>query len=126
VAGLARRAGQGGRAILLLTRGGIAPALHCRACGATLRCPDCDVSLVLHGDAVLRCHHCGRREPAPDACPACGSVELARLGAGTQKLERELERHVPELERFRPDAGTIARTGGLAEAVRRVAVSACQ
>src|SRR5436190_2160651 len=39
-----------GKAILLLNRRGIAPALHCRACGTTIRCPDCDVSLVLHGD----------------------------------------------------------------------------
>ena len=30
----------------------------------------------------------------------CGSAELARIGAGTQKLETELERHVPELERI--------------------------
>ena len=26
----------------------------------------------------------------PEACPACGSVELARIGAGTQRLEAEL------------------------------------
>jgi primosomal protein N' (replication factor Y) (superfamily II helicase) len=110
---------RGGKAILLLNRRGVAPALHCRACGATLRCPDCDVSLVLHEGAVLRCHHCGRREPAPSACPACGSVELARLGAGTQKLERELERHVPELERIRLDADTAARPETLAAALRQ-------
>ena len=48
-----------GKAILLLNRRGIAPALHCRACGTTIRCPNCDVALVLHGDSALRCHHCG-------------------------------------------------------------------
>jgi primosomal protein N' (replication factor Y) len=37
-------------------------------------------------------------------CPTCGSAELARLGAGTQKLERELEREFPELELIRLDA----------------------
>src|SRR5205814_1166980 len=109
----------GGKAILLLNRRGIAPALHCRACGATLRCPLCDVSLVLHADESLRCHHCGRDEAAPSECPDCGSAELARLGAGTQKLERELERHVPELERIRLDADTIARPEALADALRR-------
>jgi primosomal protein N' (replication factor Y) len=123
LAGLGAIAERGGKAILLLNRRGIAPALHCRACGGTIRCPDCDVSLVLHGDAVLRCHHCGRRESAPDACPACGSAELARLGAGTQKLERDLERHVPELERIRLDADTVARPEALAEALRRFAAS---
>jgi primosomal protein N' (replication factor Y) (superfamily II helicase) len=70
----------GGKAILLLNRRGVAPALHCRACGTTLRCPLCDVALVLHGDDRLRCHHCGHIESAPDKCPACGSVELADRG----------------------------------------------
>ena len=30
------------------------------------------------------------RRPVPEACPACGSSELARIGAGTQRLEAEL------------------------------------
>ena len=123
LAELGKIAERGGKAILLLNRRGIAPALHCRACGATIRCADCDVSLVLHGDGSLRCHHCGRREPAPEACPACASVELARLGAGTQKLERELERHVPELERIRLDADAVARPEALADALRRFAAT---
>src|SRR6266508_3060984 len=86
----------GGKAILLLNRRGIAPALHCRNCGLTPRCPNCDVALVLHRDGALRCHHCGHHEPAPELCTACGSPEVVRIGAGTQRLERELEKHVPE------------------------------
>jgi primosomal protein N' (replication factor Y) len=116
---LGKVAEQGGKAILLLNRRGVAPALHCRACGETRRCPGCDVSLVLHRDGALHCHHCGHAEPAPEACPACGSVELARIGAGTQRLERELEAHVPELERFRLDADAVEKRGGLAETLRR-------
>src|SRR6185312_15052044 len=50
LAELGRIAETGGKAILLLNRRGIAPALHCRACGTTFRCPDCDVALVLHRD----------------------------------------------------------------------------
>src|SRR6266508_5459324 len=50
-------ADRGGKAILLLNRRGVAPALHCRTCGATRRCPNCDVSLVLHAGGMLRCHH---------------------------------------------------------------------
>jgi primosomal protein N' (replication factor Y) (superfamily II helicase) len=109
----------GGKAILLLNRRGIAPALHCRACGATIRCPHCDVSLVLHGDGSLRCHHCGQGEAAPAACPACGSPELARIGAGTQRLERELAKRLPELELVRLDADTVDRPEALSEALRR-------
>jgi primosomal protein N' (replication factor Y) len=76
---------------------------------------------VLHGDHVLRCHHCGHTEPEPDTCPACGSTELARLGAGTQRLERELEAKLPELQRIRLDADTVEKPGALAEALTRFA-----
>jgi len=111
----------GAKAILLLNRRGLTPALHCRACGLTPRCPDCDVALVLHAGAVLRCHHCGHSEPEPETCPACGSPELSRIGAGTQKLERELARLFPDLERIRLDADTTARPGALTEALNRFA-----
>jgi primosomal protein N' (replication factor Y) (superfamily II helicase) len=112
---LGRLADRGGKAILLLNRRGIAPALHCRACGLTLRCPDCDVALTLHADGRLHCHHCGRREQAPELCPACGAAEVARLGAGTEKLETELATRLPELERFRLDADVAGRPGKLSE-----------
>jgi primosomal protein N' (replication factor Y) (superfamily II helicase) len=105
----------GGKAILLLNRRGVAPALHCRACGDTPRCSHCDVALTLHADGRLHCHHCGATRPAAPVCVACGSPELARLGAGTERLEEELAARVPELERFRLDADTVAHPGRLAE-----------
>jgi primosomal protein N' (replication factor Y) len=120
---LAAIAEDGGKAILLLNRRGVAPALHCRACGLTLRCPNCDVSLVLHGDGALRCHHCGAAEPAPRTCPACSSGEVVRLGAGTQRLERELAEKLPELERIRLDADTVEKPGALAVALTRFAAA---
>lgn len=107
----------GGRAILLLNRRGVAPAIHCRACGVSRRCPHCDVALTLHRDDALHCHHCGRSERIPPSCPACGSVELARIGAGTQRLESELRRHLPELELFRLDADTASKPGVVRETI---------
>jgi primosomal protein N' (replication factor Y) len=119
LAELGKLAESGGKAILLLNRRGIAPALHCRACGTTFRCPDCDVALVLHRDGSLRCHHCGHSEVAPEECPVCRSTELARIGAGTQRLERELAAKVPELELIRLDADTASDPEQLAAALRR-------
>jgi primosomal protein N' (replication factor Y) (superfamily II helicase) len=113
---------RGDKAILLLNRRGVAPALHCRACGTTIRCANCDVALVLHGDHVLRCHHCGWSVPAPEACPACSSPELARIGAGTQRLERELEAMLPRLTRFRLDADTVEQRG-VSDTLRAFAAS---
>jgi primosomal protein N' (replication factor Y) (superfamily II helicase) len=119
LAELGRIAEDGGKAILLLNRRGVAPALHCRACGATFRCPDCDVALVLHRDGQLRCHHCAHSEAEPSECPVCRSVELARIGAGTQRLERELAARIPELELIRLDADTVDKPDELAVALRR-------
>jgi primosomal protein N' (replication factor Y) (superfamily II helicase) len=112
LAELGKIADRGGKAILLLNRRGLAPAIHCRTCGVTRRCPNCDVALVLHADG-LQCHHCGFREPTPELCPECGSAELARIGAGTQRLERELAARVPELELIRLDADTKDPTAAL-------------
>jgi primosomal protein N' (replication factor Y) len=82
----------GGKAILLLNRRGVAPALHCR-----------------------------HTEPEPETCATCGSTEIARLGAGTQRLERELEAKLPELERIRLDADAVEKPGALAAALTRFA-----
>ncbi|MDQ3874823.1 MAG: primosomal protein N', partial [Actinomycetota bacterium] len=77
----------GGKAILLLNRRGVAPAVHCRACGLTLRCANCDVSLVLHAGNVLRCHHCAHAEAAPAAWrrSARAAVERGRDAAAVEE-----------------------------------------
>ena len=60
---------------------------------------------------------CPCRRARSETCPACGSTELARLGAGTQRLERELEAKIPELERIRLDADAVERPGAMAAAL---------
>ena len=119
LAELSAVAERGGRAILLLNRRGMSGAIHCRSCGTTQRCRSCDIALTLHADGRLHCHHCGFSAELPAACPVCGSVELARIGAGTQRLEAELERRLPRLERIRLDADTASRPGALREALER-------
>ncbi|MDW8339281.1 MAG: primosomal protein N', partial [Thermoleophilia bacterium] len=110
---------RGGRAVLLINRRGLSGAIHCRACGRSRRCASCDVALTLHADGLLHCHHCGFSEPLPATCPACGSAELARVGAGTQRLEAELARRLPGLERIRLDADTARSPDALHEMLRR-------
>jgi primosomal protein N' (replication factor Y) len=56
-------------------------------------------------------------------CPECGSAELARLGAGTQRLERELAARLPELEPIRLDADAARRPGELQAALARFAAT---
>jgi primosomal protein N' (replication factor Y) len=79
------------KAIVLLNRRGWSNFVTCRSCGRAWECPDCDVALVLHrGAGRLECHHCGHREALPRTCPDCGSISVARHGAGTERAEDEL------------------------------------
>jgi primosomal protein N' (replication factor Y) len=104
-----RRAG--GKAIMLLNRRGWSNFLSCRACGQVWMCPNCEVALVLHrhrggGRDFVACHHCGHHQPAPSRCGSCGSVAVARHGAGTERIEHELEEALggDEFPVFRLDA----------------------
>jgi primosomal protein N' (replication factor Y) len=79
------------KAIVLLNRRGWSNFLTCRSCGRVWECPQCDVALILHrAEGAVACHHCGHRERVPQSCPDCGSVSIARHGAGTERLEHEL------------------------------------
>jgi primosomal protein N' (replication factor Y) len=60
-------------------------------------------------------------EAMGETCPACGSPDLARIGAGTQKLERELAKRVPELEVIRLDADAVEKPEQLRVALERFA-----
>jgi primosomal protein N' (replication factor Y) (superfamily II helicase) len=102
---------QGGKAILLINRRGWSTHLTCRSCGHAWECPHCDVSLVLHHDGGLRCHHCGHAETKPQSCPECSSVTIARVGSGTQRVEAELGEMLAPLEIFRLDADSAASRG---------------
>ncbi len=103
------RAGRGEGIVLMITRRGYAPVLVCRECGERVSCPHCSLSLTLHRqgrEPRLRCHLCGYSRRVPDRCPACGSIELAALGAGTQRIEEEIARRFPDLHPVRMDRDT--------------------
>jgi primosomal protein N' (replication factor Y) (superfamily II helicase) len=102
-----------GKAIVLLNRRGWSNFLSCRECGRVWGCPECDVALVLHRTSgIVACHHCGHREPAPRRC-TCGSMSVARHGAGTERVQHELAATLDDgdFPVFRLDADTI---GGVA------------
>ncbi len=110
----------GAKAILLINRRGWAPHLTCRSCGRAWECPDCDVSLVVHGrGGGLRCHHCGHAEPSPQSCPGCGSATLARVGSGTERISSELGELLAPLPVFRLDSDSSADGARAGELLRR-------
>jgi primosomal protein N' (replication factor Y) len=116
---LAEVAAEGGKAIVLVNRRGFAPHLACRGCGRAWRCPNCDVSLVLHRDpAALRCHHCGHAEGVPGDCPECGSVAVAQVGAGSERVSELVAEAAGNVPVMRLDADTASRRGAHGEILR--------
>ncbi len=104
--GLAR----GEQAIVFQNRRGFAPVLWCSACGETVRCADCDVSLTFHrriGRAV--CHSCCEEVAPPQQCPQCTAPKLRFLGAGSERIEGALGMLLPEARVARMDSDTMLR-----------------
>ena len=101
------------KAIVLLNRRGWSNFVDCRSCGHAWMCPQCDVALVLHrAQDALACHHCGHRERVPQRCVKCGSMSVARHGAGTERLEHDLAEVGHEVYRLDADvrdAGALLR-----------------
>ena len=115
-----RRALAGARkSIVLLNRRGWSNFLTCRSCGKAWECPQCDVALVLHrSQNAVACHHCGHRERVPERCDVCGSLSVARHGAGTERIEHELREGL-DVPVFRLDADTAGAKDAVPELLAR-------
>ena len=97
------------QAILFLNRRGYSSQISCKSCGEVISCPRCSVSLTYHSGADggrLLCHLCGYTERVPKRCPACDADKLSFLGFGTQKLEGEIGKYLPDMPLMRMDADT--------------------
>jgi primosomal protein N' (replication factor Y) len=106
---LMRRAlAEGNQSILFLNRRGFATSLYCGRCDAGVSCPRCSVSMTLHRSrGTVLCHHCGRESPPPRQCPGCGAPGIARLGAGTERLEDVLRAVFPGARTARMDSDAM-------------------
>jgi primosomal protein N' (replication factor Y) len=119
---IARRLEAREQAIVLLNRRGFATAVFCRRCAGTVDCPNCSVSLVVHGEGTsrrARCHYCNYSTRVPAACPLCRAPYLEQTGFGTERVEREVKRHCPDARVARLDRDAVRRKGSLAELLSR-------
>jgi primosomal protein N' (replication factor Y) len=101
--------------LVFLNRRGYAPLLQCPACGWSADCPRCAVDeRHLHmnwhrSQRRLICHHCSHEQPQPRICPACGEPDIAAIGAGTEKLEDQLQQTFAEYPVHRIDSDNMSR-----------------
>lgn len=112
---------RGEKSILLLNRRGGSRLMLCVDCGFVPSCPRCSVSLTYHmANERLMCHYCGHSQPVYSRCPQCGG-HLKRLGIGTQQLEYDLGKLLPEAKLLRMDADTISPTNSHEAVLKRFA-----
>lgn len=101
---------RGEQSILLLNRRGYSTLVRCSSCGTVVECPHCSVSLTYHAaNGSLMCHYCGWSQPPASRCGLCGSGLVRYGGSGTQKLEEELGRLLPNARILRVDMDTTMR-----------------
>jgi primosomal protein N' (replication factor Y) len=104
--------GDGGQIILFLNIRGFSPAIWCPACGASVKCRDCDITMTWHKDKRKAiCHSCGIEEDVPRTCPACGNNAMRYVGTGTQKLEEEVRAKFPDVTCARMDSDAMRKPG---------------
>ncbi|MBU4251590.1 MAG: primosomal protein N' [Candidatus Omnitrophica bacterium] len=86
-----------GKVLLVINRKGFATTVACHDCGSALKCPRCNINLVLHFELdKLKCHHCNFEMPVPKICPDCNTGYIKYFGLGTEKVESELARIFPQ------------------------------
>lgn len=108
----------GGQVILFLNLRGFSPTVWCRGCGSGVKCHNCDITYTFHRDRnVILCHTCNAEMPPPQTCPQCGGPGIRYFGAGTQRLEQEVQAKFPNHKVIRMDSDTMQRRGSHEEAL---------
>ena len=135
VTAMQARLARGEQSLILLNRRGFATAVVCRQCTATLECPNCSISLTVHGLSrrsqegeggrqagwMARCHYCNFSKPVPTTCEKCAAPYMERVGFGTERVEAEIRKLFPSARIARVDRDTVRRKGSLVEILEKVA-----
>ncbi|QDT44325.1 Primosomal protein N' [Gimesia alba] len=120
--GMQHALGAGGQVILFLNLRGYSPALWCKGCGNSVKCPHCEISLTWHRDKNLAvCHSCDFSAKPPTHCPGCGAPGLRFVGTGTQRLEEEVKAKFPGYKCQRMDSDTMRGAGSHARVLNAFA-----
>lgn len=91
------------QALLFVSREGMNSFSICTECKTVFRCSDCKKPLAYRAEGDYFCIHCKKTLGATPSCPACGSLAFQHLGAGTERVERDLARRFPYIRTVRYD-----------------------
>jgi primosomal protein N' (replication factor Y) (superfamily II helicase) len=81
------------KAMFVINRRGYSTLLQCMDCNYIEECPNCRIPLVFHKhDMIMKCHYCDYTlKNIPDRCGRCYGYNLKLLGAGTQRIQEDIE-----------------------------------
>lgn len=98
--------------ILLLNRRGYSTTITCKNCGEVIKCPNCEIPLTYHKNGnKMVCHYCNYTTYKPLKCPSCSSENIKDLGLGTERLEEEINKIIPNSKTIRMDIDTTRKKG---------------
>ena len=96
--------------ILFLNRRGYSTFIMCRSCGHVVKCKNCNIPLTYHSYGnTLKCHYCGFETKVMKECPECKSDKIKYFGTGTQKVEEEIKKLIPDITTIRMDIDTVSK-----------------
>ncbi len=108
--GLSENLATGRQSLLFLNRRGFASFIQCPDCGFVFKCPNCSVSLTHHfRGKKLICHYCNYAIMVPDLCPDCQGYRIRSFGIGTERVEEEIRKMLPQATVDRMDRDTTRR-----------------
>lgn len=97
----------GKQVAIFLNRRGFANVVQCTGCAFVYECPNCDISLTLHGKHHLICHYCDYQQTLKPICTNCNQNEMTALGLGTEQIEYDLSLLFPNKKLARADRDEI-------------------
>ncbi|MBI5188852.1 MAG: primosomal protein N' [Nitrospirae bacterium] len=88
-----RRIKNNKKVVFVINRRGYSTLLQCRECNYIEECHRCKIPMILHKqDRSLKCHYCGHSSTIPENCHRCKSYNIELLGAGTQRVQEDIEK----------------------------------
>lgn len=117
---LATNLKEGFQSALFLNRRGVAQLALCTSCGENFECPNCAISLTLHGQRHLVCHYCDFSQALPDHCPKCQSADIEKIGLGTELIENDIAKLFPEARVARADRDEITNRKDLESLIQEM------
>ncbi|MCG8573233.1 MAG: primosomal protein N' [Spirochaetes bacterium] len=116
-----RRILNGEQVILLQNRRGFANFIKCKECDYIFQCPHCSISLTFHKtNNQMICHRCGFTSSLHDSCPECHSKQLMKIGAGTQKIEEEIQKTFSHARILRIDYDSLKENKNIEQIFQQI------